>query len=118
MNGKELNDLFKGLKEQGWNPQLCDTPIPVSLATAQCGIPTEMGDEYIDDYILLPKALVGNQPEMLIPAKGDSMRDAGYEEGDLLTRGDSPPVRLKPNQNQESKVPVPLMRRQAAWMTY
>ena len=84
MNGKELNDLFKGLKEQGWNPQLCDTPIPVSLATAQCGIPTEMGDEYIDDYILLPKALVGNQPEMLIPAKGDSMRDAGYEEGDLL----------------------------------
>ena len=34
MNGKELNDLFKGLKEQGWTPQLCDTPIPVSLALA------------------------------------------------------------------------------------
>lgn len=25
----------------------------------------------------------------------------------VVTRGDSPPVRLKPNQNQELKVPVP-----------
>ena len=56
----------------------------MSGASARCGLPTEMGDESIDDYLLIPKSLVGQNPEMYVPAVGDSMIDAGIEEGDQL----------------------------------
>lgn len=84
MEEKELKEIFDLLEKQGMRPQLCDTPVPVSGSTAHCGDPTEIGDESIDDYILIPKSLVGQNPEMYVPAVGDSMIDAGVEEGDLL----------------------------------
>ena len=59
-------------------------PVPVSLTSVPCGSPTELGPEDIDDYILLPKKLVGLHPEMFVPADGDSMVDVGYEPGDML----------------------------------
>ena len=43
-----------------------------------------MEDECIDDYFMIPRALAGQHPEMFIPAIGDSMIEAGYEEGDML----------------------------------
>jgi hypothetical protein len=84
MDEKELKEIFEQLEAQGWKPQLCDTPVPVSLNGVPCGLPTELGDECIDDYILIPKAIVGNHPDMFVPVIGDSMLDAGYEEGDKL----------------------------------
>ena len=53
-------------------------------SSVKCGLPSELGDESIDDYVLIPKALVGHHPEMFVPASGDSMLDAGFEDGDLL----------------------------------
>ena len=41
-------------------------------------------NQNIDDYILLPKKLVGQHPEMFVPCSGDSMINAGYEPTDLL----------------------------------
>lgn len=84
MDEKELKEIFDLLEKQGMRPQLCDTPVPVSGSCARCGLPTEIGDESIDDYVLLPKSLVGQHPEMLIPAVGDSMSDAGVAEDDQL----------------------------------
>jgi len=84
MDEKELKEILTLLEEQGWKPMLCDTPVGVSYSTVKCGLPTEMGDESIDDYWLVPKALTGMHPEMMIRADGDSMIDAGYEDGDLL----------------------------------
>lgn len=84
MNEKELKDILALLEAQGLRAQLCDTTVPVSVSAARCGMPSEMGDEGIEDYVLLPKAVVGMHPEMFVPAAGDSMADAGYEEGDLL----------------------------------
>lgn len=84
MNEKELKEIFKLLEEQGWKPKFCDTPVPVSVTSVPCGSPQELGEEDIDDYILVPKSLVGYHPEMYVPAIGDSMIDAGYEPGDLL----------------------------------
>lgn len=84
MDKQELKELCALLDEAGMRYELCDTPVPVSLTSVPCGSPTELGPEEIDDYILLPKALVGNHPEMFVPAIGDSMLDVGYEPGDLL----------------------------------
>ena len=84
MDKQELKELCALLDEAGMRYEICDTPVPVSLTSVPCGSPTELGPEEIDDYILLPKALVGHHPEMFVPAIGDSMVDVGYEPGDLL----------------------------------
>lgn len=84
MDKKELIEVLKLMDEAGVQAQLCDTPVPVSLTRVPCGPLTELGNEDIDDYVMLPKSLVGNHPEMYVPAIGDSMVGAGYEDGDQL----------------------------------
>lgn len=84
MNEQELKEIFERLKQQGWQPLLCDTPVAISYSKVKCGMPTEIGDEGVDDYWWLPKSLTDMHPEMMIRADGDSMIDAGYEDGDLL----------------------------------
>jgi len=84
MDEQELKELCALLDEAGMRYELCDTPVPVSLSGVPCGYPTDLGDECIDDYILLPKSIVGNHPEMFVSAIGDSMLGAGYEPGDQL----------------------------------
>ena len=84
MNEKELKEVLIELMEAGLRPMLCNVAVPLTVAGAHCGTPAELGDEGVEDYLLLPKALVGIHPEMFVPAMGDSMRDAGYEDGDML----------------------------------
>lgn len=84
MDKKELKEVICLLEEAGIYAQLCDTPIPVSANPARCGRPEDLEEENIDDYFWIPKAIVGQHPEMFIPAIGDSMIEAGYEEGDML----------------------------------
>lgn len=84
MTVEEIKEMMRLLENAGIKAELCDTAIPVSYSSARCGQPTEMGDEGIEDYIMIPKALAGMHPEMFIPAQGDSMIEAGYEDGDML----------------------------------
>ncbi len=81
MNEKELQDILAQLKGCGVDAQLCNTPIPLSNNPVHCGLSADVGDVAIEDYVMLPKSLVGIYPEIFIPAIGDSMKDAGYEEG-------------------------------------
>ena len=81
---KELREIVETLRSAGANPMLCTRMVPVSTQAVKCGSPTEIFEQDIDDYIMLPKEVVGMMPEMAIPVSGDSMIDAGYEEGDLL----------------------------------
>ena len=83
-NNEELKEIVETLSKQGWNPMVCDTPIGISNNSVKCGIPTGIGDENIDDYGWLPNSLTDMHPELMIRADGDSMIDAGYEDGDLL----------------------------------
>ena len=83
-HNEELKEIFNILEERGWNPMVCDTPIGVSNNKVKCGPPTGIGDENVDEYWWLPKSLTDMHPEMMIRADGDSMIDAGYENGDLL----------------------------------
>lgn len=84
MKAQELQEIFSLLREAGMQYELCNSPIPVSLKKVPCGSAAELGAEDIDDYILLPKKLVGQHPEMFVPCVGDSMINAGYEPTDLL----------------------------------
>lgn len=83
-NHKDFRYLLSLLYETGQTYMACEELVPMTTATAHCGDPTEMGDPGADDYVMLPKALVGMNPEIVIPVAGNSMRDAGYEPGDRL----------------------------------
>lgn len=84
MEEKELREVLSLLKAAGVDAMLCDTLVPVSGSPVVCGLLAEPGDEDWSEYVMLPKSVVGRHPELYIPAEGDSMRDAGYEPGDML----------------------------------
>lgn len=85
MTEQELKDLFELLRSQGWEPQLCDTPVPYYDNAVPCGVPSDPGDVVQGDYVLLPGELLRCMPTMVLPVRGDSMRDVGIETGDHVT---------------------------------
>ena len=84
MDEKELKELMALLKDAGWQPMVCDTPVPYSENGVPAGMPNNMGD-YDGDYILLPRELVGYEPLMMVAVRGESMCGAGIENGDIVT---------------------------------
>ena len=48
-----------------------------------CGDP-EAEEEFVEEYVSLPESIFGNGEFYLLRAAGDSMVDAGIEEGDLI----------------------------------
>ncbi len=78
-----LPSAIRLLERSGLRPMVCDTRVPLSSCPVRCGMPAEPGNSPAD-YVLLPKTLVGSYPEMFIPVMGNSMIDAGYEDGDRL----------------------------------
>jgi len=83
MSQDEIQSIINELEEMGVQAMLCDTPV-YCLSKVPCGDPNEMGDADWSEYIRLPKAVVGQNPEMYILAEGDSMKDAGICSGDKL----------------------------------
>lgn len=79
----ELKELFRELEEQGWEPQLCDTPVPYYENAVMCGIPADVGD-VICGMEMFPKEFFDNQNEFIAVVKGDSMKDADIDEGDKV----------------------------------
>ncbi|MBR7033114.1 MAG: helix-turn-helix domain-containing protein [Clostridia bacterium] len=53
------------------------------VGSIRCGSPEEE-DEYVEEYISLPVSLFGKGDFYILRAKGDSMIDAGIDEGDLV----------------------------------
>ena len=54
------------------------------LGNIQAGLPT-VAEQYVEDWINLPETLVKNRLDVfLLRVKGDSMKDAGILEGDLV----------------------------------
>ncbi len=84
MNENELQQTLALLTEAGLSVMVCDTKVPRSSIAVKCGVPTVPGDASAEDFLMLPKALVGAHPEIFVPAIGDSMTGANFEEGDQL----------------------------------
>ena len=53
------------------------------LGSVSCGIP-KFAEENIEEYVRLPIALFGNGEFFILRANGDSMINAGIEDGDLV----------------------------------
>ena len=62
----------------------CDTKIDVYDNAVSCGTPEDMGDTTWD-VELYPSEIMPPHRIFKMPAKGDSMRDAGIQAGDMLT---------------------------------
>lgn len=76
--------MFAMLRSAGMEPRLCDTPVPYTEQCVKAGIPAMPGDPSRDEYIMLPKDLVGCTPMFFVDVDGDSMQDAGFRPGDRL----------------------------------
>ncbi len=91
MRKDELREILSLLASAGVSPQLCNHKLRVSDCPAMCGLPAVPGDDGGSEGMLVPEALLGLDPELFIPARGDSMAGAGFADGDLLR------VRLSPS---------------------
>lgn len=84
MRKEEMKEILGLLNAAGVNPQLCNYKLHVSSCPAMCGLPTMPGDDGYGEGMLVPEELLGFEPELFIPARGDSMAGAGFADGDLL----------------------------------
>ena len=82
MTEQELKEIFELLEAQGLRPRLCDTPVPYYDNGVHCGQPMGMGDVVQGEYQWLPRDIVGRESVVIIRAEGDSMIDAGIDDGD------------------------------------
>lgn len=84
MTEQYLTELFAMLQAAGMAPRLCDTPVPFTEQRVKAGTPSMPGDPSHNEYIMLPKELVGRCPMFFVDVDGDSMADAGIMPGDRL----------------------------------
>ena len=80
---QELKEILEHLQNKGWEPLLCDSPIPFYDSEVMCGNPPMTGDVVMETK-LIPKELLGMQPEFLITVQGDSMKDVDIQSGDTV----------------------------------
>ena len=81
----EIEELLESLIRQGWQAEACDMPVPLFENPIRAGLPTELLDEVQEEYVLMPKKIVGAHPVFRLTARGDSMLGAGIDDGDKLT---------------------------------
>ena len=87
---EELEDILARLELAGWQPQLCDTPLP-AYESVHAGNPIDPGQEP-SDMIMMPKVFLSMCPESMVRVIGNSMLDAGISDGDWvkMTIGQQP----------------------------
>lgn len=77
----DFESILSILDQKGLNPRVCDTPVPYYDNRVRCGSPLELGD-VVEETRLWPKALLTIAPEYVVTVSGNSMKDAGIDEGD------------------------------------
>ena len=82
MNSEDYKDILKILEDAGWQPQVCDTPIPV-YESVHAGNPEEPG-QIPPDMVLVPRAFLSMYPEAMVRVQGNSMIDRNIEDGDWV----------------------------------
>lgn len=92
MNDYE-KEIFQWLEDAGLNPVHHNMAVPHLEVSAQCGLPTELGDVDPTRYRAIPVELLRMGTILSIDVRGDSMEDAGIYGGNrievLLTDNES-----------------------------
>lgn len=78
------SESFDFMSRQGTNPVWCDGAIPLFENHARAGIPHDIG-HVCSDSIPFPHGIAKNHIIYRFEVKGDSMRKANINDGDLLT---------------------------------
>lgn len=84
MTYEEVIKELELLRAAGLHPMLCDTEVPLVDVPVLAGIPSDAGDVTSNEYVLMPRKLVGQHPVFLIDVNGLSMHDADIMPGDRL----------------------------------
>ena len=86
-------EIFQWLEDAGLNPVHHNMAVPHLEVSAQCGLPTELGDVAPTRYRAIPVELLRMGTILSVDVRGDSMEDAGIYEGNrievLLTDNES-----------------------------
>lgn len=77
-------EIFQWLEDAGLNPVHHNMAVPHLEVSAQCGLPTELGDLDSTRYRAIPTELLRMGTILSIDVKGDSMVDAGIYEGNRI----------------------------------
>jgi SOS-response transcriptional repressor LexA len=90
MTEKEIEKITKILEDAGWQPHLCDTPIP-AYESVHAGHLVDPG-QIPPGMTLVPKAFLKVYQESMVRVIGNSMLDRGIEDGDWvrMTYGQQP----------------------------
>ena len=83
MNDYE-KEIFQWLEDAGLNPVHHNMAVPHLEVSAQCGLPTELGDLDPTRYVAIPTELLRMGTIFSIDVKGSSMEDAGIYEGNRI----------------------------------
>ena len=83
-NEEEIEEAFALLGKAGWNPRRIDESIVHYDNCVRAGEPTSVGDLCNGDYYL-PHDVINIHPKIQVSVKGNSMQDAGIEDGDTIT---------------------------------
>ena len=79
-DGVISNTGFRTITSGNTSPLVIRVPV---LGTIACGIP-KFAEENIEEYVKLPVALFGKGDFFILRAYGDSMIEAGIDNGDLV----------------------------------
>ena len=98
---------IRTLRQQKMSGAMVEVPI---LGTIACGIPN-LAEENIEEYVQLPVSVFGKGNFYLLHANGESMLDAGIEDGDLV-------LIRKQNYADEGQIVVALIDDEATLKRY
>lgn len=79
----DLEEIIRVLEERGLNPMRVDDAIPLYDARVSCGLPTGVGDARME-FMSSPAMMRAMGSQYCATAMGDSMVDAGIDDGDIL----------------------------------
>ena len=77
-------EIFQWLEDAGLNPVHHNMAVPHLEVSAQCGLPTELGDVAPTRYRAIPVELLRMGTILSVDVRGDSMEDAGIYEGNRI----------------------------------
>lgn len=77
---EEMMDVVRQMRSQGWQVEVCDTPVPYFTDGVSAGYPRECGD-YDGEMMALPGTMGGC---ITITVTGDSMENANIHDGDVV----------------------------------
>ena len=98
---------IRTLRQQKMSGAMVEVPI---LGTIACGIPN-LAEENVEEYVQLPVSVFGKGNFYLLHANGESMIDAGIEDGDLV-------LVSKQNYADEGQIVVALIDDEATLKRY